>query len=73
LLSAKFALADTAAWAPIDGIVANRKVPVGEYVAPGRLGVIERGLGSEVLPGKNRCAHQRDVGILRLRLRRTHM
>ena len=35
LLSAKFALADTAAWAPIDGIVANRKTRVGEYVAAG--------------------------------------
>jgi len=34
-LSAKFALADTAAWAPIDGIVANRKTRVGEYVAAG--------------------------------------
>ena len=35
LLSAKFALADTAVWAPIDGIVADRKVRVGEYVAAG--------------------------------------
>ena len=35
LLSAKFALADTAVWAPIDGIVANRKVRVGEYIASG--------------------------------------
>jgi membrane fusion protein (multidrug efflux system) len=35
LLSAKFALADTAVWAPIDGIVANRKARVGEYVAAG--------------------------------------
>ena len=35
LLSAKFALADTAVWAPIDGIVANRKTQVGEYVAAG--------------------------------------
>jgi membrane fusion protein, multidrug efflux system len=35
LLSAKFALADTAVWAPIDGIVANSKVRVGEYVAAG--------------------------------------
>lgn len=35
LLSAKFALADTAVWAPLDGIVANRKVRVGEYVAAG--------------------------------------
>ena len=35
LLSAKFALADTAVWAPIDGIVANRKTRVGEYVATG--------------------------------------
>jgi membrane fusion protein, multidrug efflux system len=35
LLSTKFALADTAVWAPIDGIVANRKVRVGEYVAAG--------------------------------------
>jgi len=35
LLTAKFALADTAVWAPIDGIVANRKVRVGEYVAAG--------------------------------------
>ena len=33
LLTAKFALADTAVWAPIDGIVANRKTRVGEYVA----------------------------------------
>jgi len=35
LLSAKFALADTAVWTPIDGIVANRKTRVGEYVAAG--------------------------------------
>jgi membrane fusion protein (multidrug efflux system) len=35
LLSAKFALADTAVWAPIDGVVANRKTRVGEYVAAG--------------------------------------
>jgi membrane fusion protein (multidrug efflux system) len=35
LLSAKFALADTAVWAPIDGIIANRKTRVGEYVAAG--------------------------------------
>jgi membrane fusion protein (multidrug efflux system) len=35
LLAAKFALADTAVWAPIDGIVANRKVRVGEYVTAG--------------------------------------
>ena len=35
LLSAKFALADTAVWAPIDGIVANRKTRVGEYVVAG--------------------------------------
>jgi membrane fusion protein (multidrug efflux system) len=35
LLSAKFALTDTAVWAPIDGIVANRRVRVGEYVAAG--------------------------------------
>ena len=35
LLTAKFALADTAVWAPIDGIVADRKTRVGEYVAAG--------------------------------------
>jgi membrane fusion protein, multidrug efflux system len=35
LLSAKFALTDTAVWAPIDGIVANRKVRVGEYLTAG--------------------------------------
>jgi membrane fusion protein (multidrug efflux system) len=35
LLTAKFALEDTAVWAPIDGIVANRKTRVGEYVAAG--------------------------------------
>jgi len=35
LLTAKFALADTAVWAPIDGIVANRRTRVGEYVAAG--------------------------------------
>jgi membrane fusion protein, multidrug efflux system len=35
LLLAKFALADTAVWAPIDGIVANRKTRVGEYVTAG--------------------------------------
>src|SRR5215471_18662785 len=35
VLTAKFALADTAVWAPIDGIVANRKTRVGEYVAAG--------------------------------------
>ena len=35
LLSAKFALADTAVWTPIDGVVANRKTRVGEYVTAG--------------------------------------
>jgi membrane fusion protein, multidrug efflux system len=35
LLTAKFALADTAVWAPIDGVVANRKTRVGEYVSAG--------------------------------------
>ena len=35
LLAAKFGLADTAVWAPIDGVVANRKTRVGEYVAAG--------------------------------------
>lgn len=35
LLTAKFALIDTAVWAPIDGIVADRKVRVGEYVTAG--------------------------------------
>jgi hypothetical protein len=35
LLSAKFALADTPVWAPIDGIVANRKTRAGEYVTEG--------------------------------------
>jgi membrane fusion protein (multidrug efflux system) len=35
LLSAKFALDDTEIWAPIDGIVANRKTRVGEYVTAG--------------------------------------
>jgi membrane fusion protein (multidrug efflux system) len=35
LLSAKFALEDTEIWAPIDGIIANRKVRVGEYVTAG--------------------------------------
>jgi len=33
--AAKFALADTAVWAPVDGVVANRKTRVGEYVAAG--------------------------------------
>jgi len=35
LLSAKFALDDTEIWAPIDGIAANRKTRVGEYVTAG--------------------------------------
>ena len=35
LLSAKFALNDTEVWAPIDGIVANRKIGTGEYVTAG--------------------------------------
>jgi membrane fusion protein (multidrug efflux system) len=35
LLSAKFALDDTEIWAPIDGIVANRKIRTGEYVSAG--------------------------------------
>jgi membrane fusion protein, multidrug efflux system len=35
LLSAKFALDDTEVWAPIDGIIANRKTRVGEYVTAG--------------------------------------
>jgi hypothetical protein len=36
-----------------------------------RLGVVERGLGSESVLGQNRCAHQGGVGIHRLSLRRT--
>ena len=32
LLSSKFALQDTEIWSPIDGLVANRKTRVGEYV-----------------------------------------
>jgi len=35
LLSAKFALEDTEVWAPIDGIVADRNIRVGEYVTAG--------------------------------------
>jgi membrane fusion protein (multidrug efflux system) len=35
LLSAKFALGDTEIWAPIGGIIANRKTRVGEYVTAG--------------------------------------
>jgi membrane fusion protein (multidrug efflux system) len=35
LLSSKFALDDTEIWSPIDGIVANRKTRVGEYVTAG--------------------------------------
>jgi membrane fusion protein (multidrug efflux system) len=35
LLSAKFALNDTEVWSPIDGVVANRKTSVGEYVTAG--------------------------------------
>jgi len=35
LLSAKFALRDTDIWAPIDGIVADRNIRVGEYVTAG--------------------------------------
>jgi membrane fusion protein, multidrug efflux system len=35
LLSSKFALNDTEIWSPIDGIVANRKARVGEYVTAG--------------------------------------
>jgi multidrug efflux pump subunit AcrA (membrane-fusion protein) len=35
LLSAKFVLEDTEIWAPIDGVVANRKTRVGEYVTAG--------------------------------------
>jgi membrane fusion protein (multidrug efflux system) len=35
LLSSKFALDDTEVWSPIDGIVANRKTRVGEYVTAG--------------------------------------
>jgi membrane fusion protein, multidrug efflux system len=35
LLSAKFALNDTEVWAPINGIIANRKTRVGEYVTAG--------------------------------------
>ena len=34
-LSAKFALNDTEVWSPLDGIVANRKTRVGEYVTAG--------------------------------------
>jgi membrane fusion protein (multidrug efflux system) len=35
LLSAKFALEDTEVWAPIDGIIADRRVRTGEYVMTG--------------------------------------
>jgi membrane fusion protein, multidrug efflux system len=35
LLSSKFALTDTEVWSPIDGIIANRKTRVGEYVVAG--------------------------------------
>jgi membrane fusion protein, multidrug efflux system len=35
LLSSKFALNDTEVWSPIDGVVANRKTRVGEYVIAG--------------------------------------
>jgi membrane fusion protein (multidrug efflux system) len=35
MLSAKFALNDTEIWSPIDGIVANRKTRVDEYVTAG--------------------------------------
>lgn len=35
LLSSKFALNDTEIWSPIDGIVANRRTRVGEYVTVG--------------------------------------
>jgi membrane fusion protein (multidrug efflux system) len=35
LLSSKFALGDTEIWSPIDGIAANRKTRVGEYVTAG--------------------------------------
>ena len=35
LLSSKFALNDTEIWSPIDGVVANRKTRVGEYVTAG--------------------------------------
>jgi membrane fusion protein (multidrug efflux system) len=35
LLSSKFALNDTEIWSPIDGLVANRKTRVGEYVTAG--------------------------------------
>jgi membrane fusion protein (multidrug efflux system) len=35
LLSAKFALNDTEIWSPLDGVIANRKTRVGEYVTAG--------------------------------------
>jgi membrane fusion protein, multidrug efflux system len=35
LLSSKFALNDSEIWSPIDGVVANRKTRVGEYVTAG--------------------------------------
>jgi membrane fusion protein (multidrug efflux system) len=35
LLSSKFTLNDTEIWSPIDGLVANRKTRVGEYVTAG--------------------------------------
>jgi membrane fusion protein (multidrug efflux system) len=35
LLSSKFALEDTEIWAPIDGVIANRKTRIGEYVTAG--------------------------------------
>jgi membrane fusion protein (multidrug efflux system) len=35
VLSSKFALDDTEIWSPIDGIIANRKTRVGEYVTAG--------------------------------------
>jgi multidrug resistance efflux pump len=35
LLSSKFALDDTEIWSPVDGVIANRKARVGEYVTAG--------------------------------------
>jgi membrane fusion protein (multidrug efflux system) len=35
LLSSKFALDDTEIWSPVDGVIANRKTRVGEYVTAG--------------------------------------
>src|SRR5260221_5001522 len=63
LLAARFALDDSESWEPIDGIVANRKTRVGEYVSA-------RTRMLAVVPIENMCieANYLDTQVVRMQL-----